>query len=1522
MFPENFRTFANDLIIPTLYMRPLFLLTFCLFFHALLAQPANDDCAGLVNFGDAPACDGTIYTNVDATLSTISNDFNVPSCFNGGNPDRDVWFQFDVPADGSLVDFRITIEGSGADGIVQPQVAVYRGDCEFDGLQELACASAAVGETLVTLDITGLTPGLSYFLRVNDYSATASPNSGDFTVCVDEIPPLFTMGTDTNASLCAGTLFDSGGPDGDYSNGENNVFTICPAQFHECIILNFAEYSVEDNFDAINVYAGDDVTAPLYFTLDGTGMGQEIPVPSDCVTIQFTSDGSVVESGFTMTWQCTAAPCDVPPISSCDAPTVVPALPYTNDDLGTCFTGNNIPGAGPCNTDFFLAGSDHVLTYDSPGDECVNIQLSNTIGGMGISVYTACPTDAGAECVAVSASGSIPAANFEEPGTYYIVVGSAQNCGDFDISMEVVDCPIIFPPAGFCDDALGINGCDNNQTAIVSIETGPVDEDFVTDLNETCWFGPGAANFTFFFFEAQADGNFGFTIQSQNPDEASDVDFLVWGPVNSIDEMCIYAQNNEADRCSYAAGADPTGLADIHPILNIPVTDFSEGAGGDDFVATLPVETGQFYLVLINDFGGNITSGAAVIDFGATTAGVLGASSAEFMVQGDTAVCENQPAQLLASGGDLYQWFPTDGLSCDDCPNPLATVTQSTTYQVEIRSVCAVDTLSVDVEIFQIDAGPDQTVCLNEEIQIVAGSSNPNAVYQWSGGPAGSLSCTDCPDPIITNSESGVFTYTVSFNAPGCADQTDQVDITVLPVAAAEYSIAPDTSICAGETVMLGGPAQSGNTYFWASDPAGFSSMDANPGASPTVTTTYYLFANNTASGCPQTSVDSTTVTVNQLPVLGTAPDLTICQGESFTFGATTVETDVTYTISPPFGVMDTSDPNSLIFPDVTQNYTLTATRGACVSTENILVTVTAAAAELNVPDSTGICFGETVVLEATISPANAQIEWTNDAGDVLASSGTTLTVAPDDLTTYFITITNGPCVAVDSARIRVDSLPVDMSIMPQDTTVCSGEPVLLVSPIYEPFLFEDIVHQWNPSSGFDTPDTLYNALVRPGSTTTYVRTSTNGFCSRDESVTVNVIEVDDLQILPVDPEVCPGESIQLTLDVPDGAGDIEWMGEGLSCTDCPNPTATPNGTTTYTVSVEFMGCPLSAETTVVVSESPSVSFPALNRICPGDLITLNTNPNMEWTYVWTSTDPNFNEPNSPAPTVSPATSASYTVSVQNGDCPPITATFDLTVVSDVQVTVPSEVVICSDETLDIVAEGTVNGELVDEEYAWFLDGEFISDNRNLNIELEPGTYDLVVNFTDGACLTDEATVNVTVGSSFAVDLTSDDDDGVVFQGTEILLTATTDPDLTGATIVWFENGVVIDGANTLTQMVQPNEVGEVTYTVEITSAEGCTRTATITFVVEPPEYYIPNVITLNNDGLNDTFAPVILGGIELTEMRIYSRWGQLVYTGNGEWDGTRDGKLAPQDVYVYVMTLTLLNGETVIEEGDLTVIR
>ena len=726
---------------------------FLLFTTILMAQPGNDDCSGIVDLGPVPACPDDIFTNIDATASDIGFG-NSPSCFNGGTAQNDVWFSFQTTND--LVNLSILLTGvtNGPNGtaLTNPQIALYRGSCEFNGLAELACISAPNGDILTRLDILGLTPNETYFIRINDYSATAAPNWGDFQLCVDEYVPEINIGDEPSSGSCFGTLFDSGGPDGDYTNGENHTFTICPSDPHFCINIDLVDFAIEQGFDNLNFYAGADVSAPLIATATGFSNGAfPIQVSSQCVTIEFTSDGSAVQSGFELTWQCLPINCDG---STPDNPTVINSIPFSTNGETTC-DGAATFAASPCNDDDFLGGPETVFAYDSPGGICAEIEVTNAAFGTGVIVLDGPPDDANSVCVGQSSSGFIGAANLQDPGTYYIVVANPFGCTSFDLDITESDCQLSPSLA----DALcnPLNGCieDGGVPSVFNFENGFQDIDVETDINGGCWLGFGAQpDFIWFTIQSQADGPFGFILESA--DNPSDIDFNVWGPF-SEDEVCEnqadvinFIENNQPIRSSWAGGADPTGLASIHPVLGTAVTDEYDcgagpGAGGDDFVSVINTQVGEVYVVLINDWGNNIGDAGISVDWGPSQPDVLAPVPIEVM-GGDTAICAGEPVQLLIETPvDNIQWFgDTASLSCTFCADPIATPDQTTIYKAVVDAVCYTDTVEIEVSVFDVDAGPDLTVCRNLEFDIEAGSDFPNATYEWTAPTEVTLSCTDC----------------------------------------------------------------------------------------------------------------------------------------------------------------------------------------------------------------------------------------------------------------------------------------------------------------------------------------------------------------------------------------------------------------------------------------------------------------------------------------------------------------------------------------------------------------------------------------------------------------------------------------------------------------------------------------------------------------------------------------------------------------------------------------------------------
>ncbi len=74
----------------------------------------------------------------------------------------------------------------------------------------------------------------------------------------------------------------------------------------------------------------------------------------------------------------------------------------------------------------------------------------------------------------------------------------------------------------------------------------------------------------------------------------------------------------------------------------------------------------------------------------------------------------------------------------------------------------------------------------------------------------------------------------------------------------------------------------------------------------------------------------------------------------------------------------------------------------------------------------------------------------------------------------------------------------------------------------------------------------------------------------------------------------------------------------------------------------------------------------------------------------------------------------------------------------------------------------------------------------------------------------------------------------------------------------------------------------------------------------------------------NDVFLPRFVGAVNF-RMEIFSRWGELVYQTNDQsrgWDGYVNGKLAPQGVYLYKLTIEFIDGQRITRIGDVAIIR
>ncbi len=229
-------------------------------------------------------------------------------------------------------------------------------------------------------------------------------------------------------------------------------------------------------------------------------------------------------------------------------------------------------------------------------------------------------------------------------------------------------------------------------------------------------------------------------------------------------------------------------------------------------------------------------------------------------------ICVNDTGQILSTGGAIYNWNPSVGLSCDNCPNPFVFADTTTTYQLEvISSFACVNYDSVTIDVLPaptVQTIEDATICAGDEIELTTTYSGTDSI-NW--GPVSGIKAANIPSPDAKPDVTTQYTVT-AVNAAGCSDQ-DAVTITV--ITRVEASVGGDIAICDGESAQLEGQIDNegnlGSSVIWFPVNNMNNPTSLTPVVNPNQTITYTMVA---SSGSCIPDSNSVTVTVYPLPNL------------------------------------------------------------------------------------------------------------------------------------------------------------------------------------------------------------------------------------------------------------------------------------------------------------------------------------------------------------------------------------------------------------------------------------------------------------------------------------------------------------------------------------------------------------------------------------------------------------------------------------------------------------------------------
>jgi uncharacterized repeat protein (TIGR01451 family) len=368
-----------------------------------------------------------------------------------------------------------------------------------------------------------------------------------------------------------------------------------------------------------------------------------------------------------------------------------------------------------------------------------------------------------------------------------------------------------------------------------------------------------------------------------------------------------------------------------------------------------------------------------------------------------------------------------------------------------------------------IALGNDTTICPDSLITI---TSQTGTIWTWNTG--------DNTQSISTDSAS-VYEVEVT-DANGCVN----FDTIVVSVASASnINLGNDTSICAGDTLIL----DAGNGASWT-----WNTLETGQSISVTAAGTYIVDVNY-ASGCVFS--DTVVVTIDALPILSLGNDTAICAQNSIILDAGTA---MAWLWSP-------SGNSQTLSVDTAGTYDVQITDiNGCIDRDTIIIT-TDTLPVISLGNDTTFCDGDSLILDA--GTANS---WT------WSPVGNTQFITVKASDTFIVSVVDGNlCENNDTIVVTVNPIPIVN--LGNDTSICSANQFTLdAQNVGATYLWS--TGETDPTISTVGADT-YEVIVTDGVN-----------CIAYDTIVIDTFITPIPNLNTNDTSICEGDTITLSVDL------------------------------------------------------------------------------------------------------------------------------------------------------------------------------------------------------------------------------------------------------------------------------------------------------------------------------------------------------------------------------------------------------
>ena len=522
----------------------------------------------------------------------------------------------------------------------------------------------------------------------------------------------------------------------------------------------------------------------------------------------------------------------------------------------------------------------------------------------------------------------------------------------------------------------------------------------------------------------------------------------------------------------------------------------------------------------------------------------------------DHIICGTQNATLHGTGGSVFTWSVLSGppmvvgtnFSCNPCSNPIASPVTTTTYEVvsDLSGTCVnKDTVTVTVvpNFSYVTSQSSTSSCLLQPVQFNAVGS-PAGTYTYDWTPSTYLNSTIIGNPIATITSPGTYTYYVNITSPqGCV----KVDTASILITASyppnPVSTASDTTVCVGDTVLLGVTFGSSVPSVCGTNPLGCGAAlvaTVGTGTTSNTTTTYpapygnwytsgkhqFLFtaAELTAAGITGGKIDQIDFNVSTISGITTYHEYTINMGctnltslSTWVTGLSNVYTPKTYNVVSGwnghtfdlayewdgisnvvveicFSEMPTP-PTSNYTNNCASPYTTTAFASCLYSISDITVQCPNLSAPNVLNDRPNVRFH---YCGSAPDSTRYTYDWMPSNGILNPNAQTTAAVLSGN-TNYYVIVTDTVSGCLDTAFVNVYAGVSTLNLNAgNDVTICPGVPTTLNATGASNYV-------WTPPTALSST-TIANPTANPTITTTYIVTGTSQCATGSDVDSVKVI--------------------------------------------------------------------------------------------------------------------------------------------------------------------------------------------------------------------------------------------------------------------------------------------------------------------------------------------------------------------------------------------------------------------------------